>query len=103
MPEPAWMCLYKQDSEYALGPKCVKILNMAKFWIRRGSQCERYAAYFICQKMPWQSSESWVLNIPLFWIWQGSEYARVTQISKYTTKWLNISGREYVQIYLNLL
>ena len=31
MPEPARMCLYKQDSEYALGPKCVKILNMAKF------------------------------------------------------------------------
>ena len=27
----AWMCLYKQDSEYASGPRCAKILNMARF------------------------------------------------------------------------
>ena len=27
----AWMCLYKQDSEYALGPKYVKSLNMAGY------------------------------------------------------------------------
>ena len=32
-----------------------------------------------------------VLNVPEFWIWQGSEYARVTQISKHATIWLNIS------------
>ena len=39
IPEYAWMGLYKQDSEYALGPK------YAKFWI-------------------WQSSEyGWVLNM----------------------------------------
>ena len=31
--EYAWMCLDKQDSEYASGPKYGKILNMAKFWI----------------------------------------------------------------------
>ena len=35
MPEYA---LYKQDSEYALGPKYAKILNMEKFWIWQGSQ-----------------------------------------------------------------
>ena len=33
MPEYAWMCLDKQDSEYALGPKYAKILNIGKFWI----------------------------------------------------------------------
>ena len=31
MSEYAWMCLYKQDSEYASGPKHAKILNMARF------------------------------------------------------------------------
>ena len=56
MPEYPWMSLYKQGSEYALGPKYAKILNMTKFWI-----------------------------------WQGSEYARVTQGSKYATIWMNIS------------
>ena len=30
MPEYAWMCLNKQDSENATGPKYDKILNMAK-------------------------------------------------------------------------
>ena len=38
MPDYAWMCIYKQGSEYASGPKCVKILNMAKFWLWQGSQ-----------------------------------------------------------------
>ena len=38
MPEYAWMYLNKQDSEYALGPKYAKILNMAKFWIWQDSQ-----------------------------------------------------------------
>ena len=33
------MCLNKQDSEYASGPKYAKILNMTGFSI-----CERYTA-----------------------------------------------------------
>ena len=37
MLEYAWMCLCKQDSEYAMGPKYAKILNMAKFLIWQGS------------------------------------------------------------------
>ena len=46
------MCLYKQDSEYASGPKYVKILlydkvlNMAGFSI-----CERYVTFGICENM----------------------------------------------------
>ena len=32
MPEYALMCPYKQDSEYTLGPKYAKHLNIAKFW-----------------------------------------------------------------------
>ena len=44
--------------------------------------------------------------MPGFWIWQGSEYARVKQGSKYATIWLNIfvqavNIREYVWIYNN--
>ena len=34
---------------------------------------------------------SWVLNILGLWIWQGSEYARVTQGSQYAIIWLNMS------------
>ena len=34
------MCPYKQDSEYASGPKYAKIVNMAKFLIWQGSQYE---------------------------------------------------------------
>ena len=29
--EYGWICLYKQDSECALGPKYAKIMNMAEF------------------------------------------------------------------------
>ena len=81
------MCLYKQDSEYASGPKYAKILNMEGFSI-----CERYIAFSIYQKMPRQSSEyilgskcTRILNMA------GSGYARVTQGSKYTTIWLKMS------------
>ena len=38
IPEYAWMCLYKQGSEYALSPKYAEILNMAKFWLWQGAQ-----------------------------------------------------------------
>ena len=34
---------------------------------------------------------SWVLNMAVFRIWQGSEYSRVTQGSKYATIWLKMS------------
>ena len=43
-----WLWLNKQDFEYASGPKYAKILNMAVFSI-----CERYAAFWIDQNMPW--------------------------------------------------
>ena len=38
------MCVNKQDSEYALGPKYAKILIIAGFSIY-----ERYTAFWICQ------------------------------------------------------
>ena len=50
--EYAWMWLNKQDSEYALGPKYAKILNMAEYSI-----CEHYTEFWICQNMASQSSE----------------------------------------------
>ena len=44
--------------------------------------------------------------MPGFWIWQGPEYARNTQGSKYPTVWLNMAEYvvimpEYVWIYYN--
>ena len=57
--------------------------------------------------MPWKSYEYIsVLNILVLWIWKCSEYARVTQSSKYTTILLNIfewdvNMLEYVWIYDN--
>ena len=44
--ECAWICLNKQISEYASGPKHAKIRNMAKFSIR-----EHYAAWHIFEFM----------------------------------------------------
>ena len=46
---------------------------------------------------------SQVLNMSEFWIWQGSEYARLHQVSKYHNMaeyvWI---GCEYAWICLNL-
>ena len=81
IPEYAWMFQYKQDSEYVSGPNYAKILNMAGFLMR-----ERYTGFWICQNMPWQSSEYILAHL-----WQGSEYERVTQGSKYSTIYLNMS------------
>ena len=66
MSECAWMRLYKQDFEYASGPKYAKILNMAGFSI-----CERYTAFWIWQNMPWPSSECIL----------GSKYARILNMT----------------------
>ena len=69
MPE----CAYnKQDSEYVSGPKMPKSwkygkgLNMAGF-----SACERYTVFWICQNVPWQSSECI----------SGSKYARIPNMA----------------------
>ena len=56
------------------------------------SKCERYEAYWIC--LDRVLNISWILNMPGFSIWQGYEYARITQGSKYATVWLNISEQE---------
>ena len=37
---------------------------------------------------------SWVLNMPGFWIWKGSEYARVTLGSRSAKIWLNMSEQD---------
>ena len=95
MSEYDWMYLNKQNSQYALGAKFDWILNMTKSWI-----CQHYTAFWICQNMPWQSFE-YILGFKNAWIliWQGSEYARVTQDSNYVTTWLNVwTGREYAWI-----
>ena len=70
MPKHVWMCQYKLDSEYVLGPKYPKILNMAKF-----STCQQYKAFWMWQSMPWQISEyilgskyARILNMAGFWI-----------------------------------
>ena len=106
MPEYAWMCLDKQDSEYASGPKYAKIVNMAKFWIWHGfSIWERYTAFWICQRMSWQSSEyilspkyARILNIAGFWICKSyTGFLIYRSMAEYVWK-----GREYASICLNL-
>ena len=82
IPEYAWMCLYKQDSEYALGPNYAEILNMAKFRIWQGSQYATQSYH----------SEYTKCALTEFWI--------------YLAKWLDMSEKdenisEYVWIYNN--
>ena len=40
--------------------------------------------------------------MPGFWIWQGSEYERVTQGSKYATIYLNMSEFSIIDRVLNM-
>ena len=55
MSEYIWMCLYKQDSEYALDPQHSKILNRAKSWKWQDSQ------YLNILNMPeYALTESWI-------------------------------------------
>ena len=88
--EYAWMCLNKQDSEYASGPKYAKILNMAGLSI-----CEGYTVLWIFHNMAWQSSEyisgskySSVLNM------QGLH--RVLNMPQYVWIFDNRQGSEFV-------
>ena len=95
-----------------------RVLNMTKFRIRKVlsmtgvSIYKRYLASWICQNMPCRVLNiSWVLNMPGFWIWQGSEYLKVAQGSKYTPSWiylnrtwvcLNMSGFFIIDRILNM-
>ena len=84
IPEYTWVCLDKLDSEYASGPKYAKyakILNMVGFWIYEQYTCSEYVRKCLDRVL----NISWVLNMPGFWTWQGSESTRVTQGSKYAT------------------
>ena len=102
MPEYAWMCLYKQDSDYASDPKYAKILNIAKFWMW---QVFQYTNVHSVLNIPWQSSECIL----------GSKYARNVNMAgfwickSYTGFYIchNMAedvliGREYAWICLNL-
>ena len=84
MPEYAWMCLYKQDSEYDSGPKYTKTMNMTNYWKWQGSQYgsvqrPKYARIWLDRVL----NISWLLNMPGFW--------SVTQGSKYATVWFDMS------------
>ena len=56
------MCLNKQNSEYALGPKYAKVLYMAGFSIASVTQRSEYARIFL-DRVP---NIPWVLNMPGF-------------------------------------
>ena len=97
--EYAWMCPYKQDSEYALDPKYAKILTMAKFWLWHISQyaslTQRSEYARIC--LDRLLDISWVLNMPRFWIWQGLEYSTT---GRYTVFSLRIAPSTYKSLKL---
>ena len=100
---------------------CLNMPKWTKFWICRKSEvcqnseygkvpkvagfsiCERFAAFWFCQNMPWRVLNiSWILNMPGFWILQGSEYARITQDSEYTIMCLNMSEFTITNRILNM-
>ena len=83
-----WVCLrfwIAQDFEYVSGFECAKVLDIATRVLNM----------------------SLVLNMPGFWIYQSSEYARVTHGSKYAGiipeyAWICLNMPEYAWICLNL-
>ena len=79
--ECAWMCLYKQDSEYFSGSKYAKILNMIEFWILQGSQYASVKQRSECARlyMFWQSYIRIYIG---FLICQDSEYGRVLNMQE---------------------
>ena len=94
--EYAWVCLYRQNYEYASGPKYAKILNMLKFRIWQDSQYEsvtqrsEYAG--VTQRSEYARICLDKVLIIMFWIWQGSEYElhRLLNISQYDWICLNL-------------
>ena len=107
MPEYTWICLNKLDSEYASGPKYAKyakILNMVGFWIY-----EHYTVFWICQKMPWQSSEyilgskyARILNMAGFWIWKLHRALNMPQYLNRMWICLNVSELTIINRVLNM-
>ena len=53
------MCLYKQDSEYARGPKYAKILSIAKFW-KNGRVLNMLALHNILDMPEYTLTEFWI-------------------------------------------
>ena len=56
------MCLYKQDSEYAWGPKFAKILNMTGSEYASVTRRSEYARICLDKVL----NISWVLHMPGF-------------------------------------
>ena len=83
MPEYTWMCLNRLDSEYTSGPTYAKILDMIKFWKFKVLNMQALNARICVDRA---LNISWVLNMPGFWIWQGSKYTKATGASNYATK-----------------
>ena len=97
--EYAWMCLNKQNFEYALGLKHVNILDVAMLWIW---QCYQYAR--VTQRSEYVRicfdrvlNISWVLNMAGFWIWNMQELHRARNMSQHSLICLNRTW-----IYLNM-
>ena len=65
MSQYAWMCIYKQDSEYALGPKA-KVLNMGKLWICQGFQYASVTQHSEYARIGRVLNMSYVLNMLSF-------------------------------------
>ena len=68
MSEYTWMCLNKQDFEYASSPKYAKILNGQGSQYTSVTQHSEYAR--ICTDRV--LNISWVLNMSGFLTWQGA-------------------------------
>ena len=97
MPEYDWICLKKQDSEYALGPTYARILNMTRFWIWQGfqyvtiKQGSDYARISLDSVLNIARG----LNMSGFWRCVGSENVRILKMTGFW-KWL---GSEYYTGY----
>ena len=86
MSECGWMCLNKQYSEYASGPKYAKILNMAGFQYVSVTQCSEYA------RMSWQNSE-YILRSKYARVLNIQELHRVLNMPQFNRTWICLNLR----------
>ena len=80
-----------RSSEYASGCNYGRVPDIPGFWVYHISV---YVSFALCSEYAWWTFHK-ILNKPLFLnmsglrIWQGCEYARVTQGAEYT--WINLN------------
>ena len=89
-----------QGDEYASGSEYARVLNKPGFWKSHFSEYTKVLNTCLVMNLPWFWIRVW------FWIFQSSEYVRVTQgfawICLIMSGWICLDMSEYAGICVNM-